>query len=442
MIYFKKWGLVMLVLCPVLGWGGWTPLRGVPGTNCYPGSAMCYGQRRDTNHIWLMHGAADNEFRLDRYDFSSDSWAPMTPMPQLNRTVGPGGALVYVADPYAPPGSADGWIYALKGNDTSEFYRYNPATNTWLLEPPIPDNVTDGGALCFGGFHKRDGQLCADVYAFTGTEIGGAGRFFRYSIPQVLTSSPLPGTWTELAAVNVSTTAFGVYAGASLAWYNTPSTAYGTVYAFCAGGSGNLSNWLLKYDPVGDTWGGELQFAYYVLGGGAMSAGIGDTLWCFRGGTGKMWWLYDIGDHDTTYFTNTSDRTWAAQKFGAAMCFNGSNVYAEVGTDDGKFERFDSASDTSTGGGQGHAVGISCPLSVTVRAGQNAHTFCVANAASGPVTLRVADASGRTVGSVRSRVLAQTAELVWNSGAVNSGVYLYSVETPGARATGKLVIAR
>jgi hypothetical protein len=155
-----------------------------------------------------------------------------------------------------------------------------------------------------------------------------------------------------------------------------------------------------------------------------------------------MWWLYDIGDHDTTYFTNTSDRTWAAQKFGAAMCFNDSNVYAEVGTDDGQFERFDPASDTSTGGGQGHAVGISCPLSVSVRAGQSAHTFCVANAAPGPVTLRIADASGRTVGSVHARVSAQTAELVWNSGAVNSGVYFYSVETPGARATGKLVIAR
>jgi len=81
-------------------------------------------------------------------------------------------------------------------------------------------------------------------------------------------------------------------------------------------------------------------------------------------------------------------------------------------------------------------------MSASARASRNAHTFCVTDAPPGPVTLRIADASGRTMGSVHGRASAQTAELVWNTGAVNSGVYFYSVETPTASAVGKLVIAR
>ena len=158
----------------------------------------------------------------------------------------------------------------------------------------------------------------------------------------------------------------------------------------------------------------------------------------------RQWWSYDIGLQTATYFTDPDDKTWVSQAFGAAICFNGSNVYAEVGVGDGQFKKFDhpSASSPDGGGGQGHAVGFDRPLSVSVRAGQNAHTFCVANSAPGPVTLRVADASGRTAGSVHGRVSAQTVELVWNSGTVNSGVYFYSVETPGASAAGKLVVTR
>jgi hypothetical protein len=405
---------------------------------------MCYGMQAGTRYIWLMHGTADAAFELHRYDSSSNTWTPRAQMPQTDTSVGRGGALAYVADPFAYP-TASGWIFALKGNRSHQFYRYGVTANTWQSAPPIPDSVTEGGALCFGGYHSRGGLYCADIYAFTGSENGRhQGRFFRYSIPLSPSLSPIGGFWTELSPLTILGDSYTVNAGAALAWYNVPGTSQGAVYALIAGNTGNDGQWLFKYDPVANAWGGEFEFRHAVVQGGAMTSGVGDTLWCFRGGNGRTWWLYDIRTHDTTYYRTSPNYTWGPQNYGAAMCFNGSNVYAEVGAGEGGFRRFDPPADGSPDGGgeQGHAVGIGCPLSVTVRAGQNAHAFCVANAAPGPVTLRIADASGRTVGSVQARALAQTVELVWNSGAVNSGVYFYSVETPGARASGKFVIAR
>jgi hypothetical protein len=58
-----------------------------------------------------------------------------------------GGALVSL-----PNGS----IYSLKGNNTNEFFRYDIATESWVGVSPIPNsplkakNVKAGGALCYG----------------------------------------------------------------------------------------------------------------------------------------------------------------------------------------------------------------------------------------------------------------------------------------------------
>jgi hypothetical protein len=390
-----------------------------------------------------MHGTTGSPFFLDRYDFDSDEWTHMAQMPQSGWKVGPGGALAYVADPYSPVPTGE--IFALKGNGSREFYYYSTLADIWQPPaPPIPDldGVTDGGALCFGGYQTRGGQLYADLYAFSGRENGqGAGRFFRYSFPVVANSFALPGVWTELPAVTLPGYYYKVEAGAALAWCGGPA-APGAVYALIGGG-GTDGKSLFKYDPVAETWARVFEFDYSVSDGGAMTTGIGGTLWCFRGAGSLRWWLYDIGTSHATYFIG-DDGTWNNQYFGAAICFNGSNVYAEVGEGDGQFKKFDHPSGSSPdgGGGQGRLVGISSSPSVSVKAERNSHTFCVANSAPGPVTLRIADASGRTVGSVHGRVSAQTAELVWNSGAASSGVYFYSVETPGASAGGKFAITR
>jgi hypothetical protein len=259
----------------------------------------------------------------------------------------------------------------------------------------------------------------------------------------VANSFALPGEWTELPSLYFDQVGYQVSAGAALSWYEDPAgtaSGLGAVYALIGGGEADGRS-LYKYDPAAGTWDDVAEFDYAVDFGGAMTAGVGDTLWCFRGGGSHYWWLYDVGAGTTTYFTHDPHQTWESQNDGAAMCFTGSNVFAEVGTDEGKFQMFDLVT-LDAGGGQGHAVGIDHPMSVSVKARRNSHAFCVRNAAPGPVTLRIADASGRTMGSVHGRASAQTAELVWNTGAVNSGVYFYSVETPTASAVGKLVIAR
>ena len=93
--------------------------------------------------------------------------------------------------------------------------------------------------------------------------------------------------------------------------------AQGAVYALIGYGAGDDSRWLYKYNPVANAWGGVDSFDYAIEPGGAMTLGVGDTLCCFRG-SGRIWWLYDIGTRETTYYRNDSNRTWYNQ-YGSSL---------------------------------------------------------------------------------------------------------------------------
>jgi len=54
----------------------------------------------------------------------------------------PGGALVYTGGDY---------IYALGGNNTTDFWRYSISGNTWTKMAVTPAGVYDGGALVYAG---------------------------------------------------------------------------------------------------------------------------------------------------------------------------------------------------------------------------------------------------------------------------------------------------
>ena len=54
-----------------------------------------------------------------------------------NKNVKDGGALAYAAKPRPRP-TDTGYVYAFKGNNTYEFYRYNTITNAWVSRDSIP----------------------------------------------------------------------------------------------------------------------------------------------------------------------------------------------------------------------------------------------------------------------------------------------------------------
>jgi len=72
-----------------------------------------------------------------------------------------GGALVF----------AGGYIYALRGDGTRDFWRYNIATNTWSIMPSTPAGVEWGGALASGSLYALRGNFQQDFWKFTFTYV-------------------------------------------------------------------------------------------------------------------------------------------------------------------------------------------------------------------------------------------------------------------------------
>ncbi len=342
--------------------------------------------------------------------------------------------MAYVADPYAYP--ENGWLFALKGNRTQEFYIYRPGYNSWQRLEDIPAPVYDGGALCFGGYHMESGLSYAYIYALVG---GGSSRFFRYRFPVVPTRAPQPSAWKELSSAVMGNPVKG---GGALAW--CPMTGMGYSKGLVFAQRGDNTYILYKYDPVLDRSEVAASVAYDISDGGAMTTKPGgDSVWCFRGSGGRQWWVYDARGGGIRYFTSDAERTWWSYQYkGAALCHDGSFVYAEIGHSSGQiFKRFSlSGAEEQGDGGQSGTGGPQ--VSVFVSAGPSTHRFRIGAPFSGPVTLSVRDATGRVRASVRSTATSGATELVWNHDGVAPGVYFYAIEAAAARAAGKIVVAR
>jgi uncharacterized repeat protein (TIGR01451 family) len=211
-------------------------------------------------------------------------------------TVKNGGALVYDGGGYI-----NGFLYALVGNNTNQFYRYDLNANTWAQRANTPAAVNGGGALTY---------LNGYVYALQ----GGTQNFWRYD--------PDADTWLARAS-----TGFSMAKGAAL-------TTDGTfIYAFQGG-----SKIFLRYSPVSDTWTRLADTAANVDSGGALTR-IGGFIYALRGAGQKTFWRYDIAA--TTWSTLApvfQNVTW-----GGALTTDGTTIWATRGGDRTDFWSYDVA---------------------------------------------------------------------------------------------------
>ena len=90
------------------------------------------------------------------------------PMVKKNKKVGEGAGMVL----------KDGKIYAFKGNNTKEFWMYDPTTGKWTEKETIPKGeekkyVKGGGGLCLfdGTIYALKGNNKNVIYRYTGTGI-------------------------------------------------------------------------------------------------------------------------------------------------------------------------------------------------------------------------------------------------------------------------------
>ncbi|MEO0076931.1 MAG: choice-of-anchor J domain-containing protein, partial [candidate division WOR-3 bacterium] len=159
-----------------------------------------------TNYIYLLK-QKDN--KLYRYAINNEVW--QTNLRALThalypKKVGKGAALVYVKDL-----RNNEYLYAFKGNNTVEFWRYSIAQDQWTylndnmpIPPPNNKKIKAGGAMtAYNGV----------IYAFKGNK---TSEFYKYT-PRVLTDNVLlANTDTGVMANPTAINTFNIKLGANI----------------------------------------------------------------------------------------------------------------------------------------------------------------------------------------------------------------------------------
>jgi hypothetical protein len=125
------------------GQGAWTTMADTPDPN-YPigmGGSLTYAS---SDYIYAFQGhAASGETpqiaKFWRYSISGNAWTSMADAPS---EVAWGGALTWAGGDY---------IYALRGNGTTDFWCYSISGGSWETMAATPSAVGEGGALTHDG---------------------------------------------------------------------------------------------------------------------------------------------------------------------------------------------------------------------------------------------------------------------------------------------------
>lgn len=259
----------------------------------------------DGTNPYVMRGNNSTDFW--KYNVALAEWQSLAP---ISLTVSQGANLVY---------GYDGNFYTPRGANTLTFYRYNIATNTWSART----NITAG--QLFNGNQKG---AYANGYIYYPRSAGTTG-FLRYDI--------VGNSWTVLAT--------------------TPATATDTSVAFNANdnmlymlrSSGTYDLW--KFDPtIGATgnWVGPQQVMNNTI---TMATGS-DLVW--NGVTGAGAYVYAIrGGTAGFYRYDMAANTWTAMASlpavpttGTTCTHNGGYIYCPRGVNTTTFYRYTVASNT------------------------------------------------------------------------------------------------
>lgn len=394
------------------------------------------------NRVWLLHGDCNIGWYncFERYPIPTppDSWVLRQSLPweEPFGFVGWGGALAYVPDPYAIP--TNGRLFAFTGRNTRYFWTYNPALDEWTRMPDPPTNtIGDGGALCYGGIFELGGIQHAFLYAFAGNR---SPRFFRYAYPLIPTDGQPAGWggWTELAPMLNN---LPVKAGGCLAWCPLPGNPVHTMGVVMAL-RGDDAVKLYFYDPAQNTWTwSNFNLPYGAEAGAAMAAGASGRdirFWLGGGARDFFWYVHSNANVSYCPFPQGCN-----QYEGAALCQVGDTFYAVFGKYNQPFNQFwrywhwgDEA-----GGGQGGSSSAAGQPAVRVQTRHGEHRFHV-SCAPGPVGLKVFNTAGAVVTRLSATAGPDGVDLAWSHASARTGVYLFEVETPQGRSSGKLTVFR
>jgi len=152
---------------PQPGWHAKAPLPGTAGA----GAWLAYSRARRV--VYAAKGNKQSSFYY--WDPAQDSWFALSSIPLGTEAKPPGKGAAGCADPY----DSIRFVYALKGNNTQGFWRYNPDSDSWQQMALLPLGRTNKkvkGGSDLAWVTKQDGSR--HVYCLKGYK----NEFWRYDV--------------------------------------------------------------------------------------------------------------------------------------------------------------------------------------------------------------------------------------------------------------------
>lgn len=396
----------------------------------------------------LVFGAKGNKSRdVHVYDPDVDNWTQRSPVPagREGKPFGKGAA-----------GCSDGQglLYLTKGGNTSGFWRYSTATDSWQQLADVPLGTTrlkvkDGTGLAFVPADTMEGpgdQSAGFVYLLKGQK----GDFFRYNTARDswetgLVSAPSQaGKWAAGSWL-VTDGATGIFAHKAKSHVLYRYDLKGNSWTQAASGMPLLSRWTGRAKKSKD---------------GGCAAWLGRSVYCFKGGNTQEFWEYRPAkdswyELDTIPSVGTSGKRKRV-KAGAAMVGLRGLVYALKGNKTAEFWMYVFPPENSAKSGPALQDGVLASGRGAERskdqgtewlrvgpnpvAGGIARVSCRVSS-TGPVTLQILDPAGR-VRIQQARSSGQTGSFDIDMRSLCPGVYLVQLVASGEVRTAKLVLQR
>ena len=223
------------------------------------------------------------------------------------------------------------YVYALKGNNTYEFYRYDVGTNTWVSRDSIPaydrsgkkKGVKKGSSMTYAGDRK--------IYVTKGNNTDG---FWQYD-----PTKPEGAMWTEMTN-EVPTGAKACRQGTSMA----SATIDGTNCIYFLKGSGTYE--FYRYNADDHTWATMTDAPRGASGkpyknGSSIAYDGGDTVYCLKGSYNEFF-AYSISNRNWVTLETMPRRVPGGTKKtkvkdGSEIAVSGRIVYALKGANTNEF---------------------------------------------------------------------------------------------------------
>ncbi len=238
------------------------------------------------------------------------------------------GALVY----------AEGNVYALKGHNTNEFWKYDPRKDSWLMMPSLPDSskylkrrtkTKFGCALAYDANLRR-------IYAFKG---GRRQDFYYFDLTD---SIPTETSWVECCTIPKGASGKGPGKGASLVYDQTSQ------HLFAIKGENTLEFW--SYNPLTDNWEAKPDFPAggYLkrLGYGSALAAKDGIIYGVKGRNTQEFYGYVVADNIWRTLEVVGYPAFKRVRSGACLTAFSDKLYLALGGNSLEFLSYEIIRDT------------------------------------------------------------------------------------------------